>query len=98
MAIVSNGVVRVQRDSLLVPVTKIPGASAVTSTVAAWLVIPFDVTTTVAVPGLVSNGTWKFAWNWPTKINGAATLLTLMETLPKLSGSGFTLAPIFEFA
>ena len=60
-----------------------PGSRAATVTVAGRPGIPFAVTTTVAVPGAISNGTWKFAWSWPTKINGAGVPFTVTETSPK---------------
>jgi hypothetical protein len=81
-----------------VPATKIPGATVPTFTVACELATPFAVTTTLARPAPVSKGTWKFAWNWPTKINGAGVLLTAIDTPFKLLGSGVELAAPFEFA
>src|SRR5579863_5933394 len=67
---------------------KIPGAAASTGTLSVLAANPLTLTTICAVPGRVSHGTWKFTWLAVTARIGAGRPLTVIETPPRLLGSG----------
>ena len=82
-----------------VPVTKIPGSTALTFTMAGWLSSPSAVHHHGRRSWLrFRKGIWKFAWSWPRRSTARETLLTRLETPFRVSGKGLTLAAPVEFA